>query len=177
MADVQAGKRYAQAAFELALRTGDLARWRSDLDDVASVLAESGAAPILGDARVALDRRLAMVERMLDIQPLAVNLAKLLVAKGRAADARAVADAFNRIADEHEGIAHASITTAVPLAADQLAEMETRLGTALGKRVLATASVDPGILGGVVVRIGDRLVDGSVKTRLRRLRLNLEGAR
>jgi len=177
MADVQAGKRYAQAAFELALRTGDLARWRADLDDVASVLAESAAAPILADARVPLAQRLTMVERMLDIQPLAVNLAKLLVAKGRAADARAVANAFNRLADEHEGIAHASITTAVPLEADQLAVMETTLGAALGKRVLATATVDPGILGGVVVRVGDRLVDGSVKTRLRRLRLNLEGAR
>src|SRR5436190_19912634 len=132
MADVQAGKRYAQAAFELALESGDIPRWRRDVDDIASVLAESEAAPVLANSRIATDRRLAMVERVLDVQPLALNLARLLVAKGRSLDARAVSDAFNRLADEHEGIAHAEITTAVPLSADQVRALEQQLSSSFG---------------------------------------------
>lgn len=177
MADVQAGKRYAQAAFAIARDGNAVAAWRSDLNDVAEVLAESGLAPVLADPKVPLDRRLSLVERTLDISPLALNLAKLLVQKGRSADARAVADAFGRMADEHEGIAHAEVTTAVELSAEKVAEIEKQLSAQVGKTVKASARVDPTILGGVVVRVGDQLVDGSVRTRLKRLRRELEGAR
>lgn len=177
MADVQAGKRYAQAAFSLATESGTVARWRSDLGDVAAILAESGLAPVLADRRIPLDQRLAMVERALDVQPLALNLAKLLVSKGRSLDARAVADAFGRLADEQEGLAHAQVVAAVEIGAQQLAGIEQRLSASLGKRVQATATVDPSILGGIVVRIGDRLIDGSVRTRLKQLRRELQGAR
>ncbi len=177
MANVQAGKRYAQAAFGIARDSNSVATWRSELNDIASVLSESGIAPILADSKVPLESRLVLVERSLDISPLALNLAKLLVQKGRSADARAVADAFGRMADDHEGIAHAEVTTAVELSASKLGEIEQQLSGQIGKTVKATARVDPAILGGVVVRVGDRLVDGSVRTRLKRLRRELEGAR
>jgi F-type H+-transporting ATPase subunit delta len=58
-----------------------------------------------------------------------------------------------------------------------LTAIQNQLSRELGKNVRATAVVDPGILGGVVVKVGDRLVDGSVRTRLKRLRRELEGAR
>jgi F-type H+-transporting ATPase subunit delta len=106
-----------------------------------------------------------------------LNLAKLLVQKGRSLDAGAVASAFTRMADENEGIAHAQVTTAVELSSDQLNAIASRLSSSLGKDVRATSVVDPGIIGGVVVKVGDRLVDGSVKSRLKRLRRELEGTR
>ena len=177
MADVAAAKRYAQAAFEIASEEGAIARWRGELDDIASVLTDSQLAPMLADSRVPLDRRFSAVERSLDLSPKASNLAKLLVQKGRSLDARAVSNAFGRMADEAEGIAHAQVTTAVPLSADQLQAISTRLSSQLGKDVRTTGAVDPSILGGIVVKVGDRLVDGSVKTRLKRLRRELEGAR
>jgi F-type H+-transporting ATPase subunit delta len=177
MADVQAGRRYAQAAFGIAKDANAVAQWRSELDDVAAVLAESQLAPVLADARIPVDRRMAMAERALSVSPLVLNLAKLLIRKGRSLDARAVADAFNRMADEHEGIAHAEITTAVELTPDQLNAIASRLTTSMGKNVRATGVVDPGIIGGVIVKVGDRLVDGSIRTRLKRLRRELEGAR
>jgi len=177
MADLQAAKRYAQAAFGIAGDANAIPQWRAELNDVATVLAESGIAPVLADTKVPLERRLSLVERTLDVSPLALNFAKVLVSKGRSGEARAVADAFARMADEREGIAHASVTTAVELSADQLDAIAARLSQSLGRQVRARAVVDPSILGGVVVRVGDKLVDGSIRTRLKRLRRELEGAR
>lgn len=177
MADVAAAKRYAQAAFELARERGDdLERWRADLGDIAAVLAESQAAATLADSRVPVEERISIAERVLDVQPLALNLAGLLISKGRSLDARAVAHAFGRLADEAEGVAQATVTTAIELRPEQIRDLEQRLGEALDRRVTATASVDPEIVGGVVVRVGDRLVDGSVRSRLKRLREELAGA-
>ena len=177
MADLQAAKRYAQAAFAIAREQGTIAQWRAELDDVASLLAESDAAPVLAAGRIAIADRQAMVDRALDVSPLAKNLAKVLVAKGRTQDARDVERAFARLADEAEGIAHVQITTAVQLTAEQVQAMGDRLGQAIDKRVTASASVDPDIIGGVVLRIDDHLIDGSVRTRLRRMRRDLAAAR
>ncbi|HEY5475329.1 MAG TPA: ATP synthase F1 subunit delta [Tepidiformaceae bacterium] len=177
MAELDAAKRYAQAAFDIALQANTIAAWRADLDDIAKVLAESGAAALLADQRVPLDRRLAMVDRTLDVQPLALNLAKLLVSKGRSLDARWVTESFNRMADSQEGIVHARVTTAVDLSAEELDGIRRQLSERLGKTVVAEAVVDPSIIGGLVVQVGDRLVDGSVTTRLKSLRRELEGAR
>lgn len=177
MAELQAAKRYAQAVFDIAVESNTVAVWRTDLDDIATVLAESDAAALLADGRRPLDQRLALVARALDIQPLALNLAKLLVSKGRSLDARAVANAFNRMADAREGIVHARVTTAVDLTAQELGGIQQRLSTSLGKTVLTEAVVDPSLIGGVVVQVGDRLVDGSVRTRLKNLRRELQGAR
>lgn len=177
MADLQAAKRYAQAAFQIAVANGTVGTWRTELDDVAQVLTDSAAASVLADGRLPVESRQAMVERMLAVSPLVMNLAKLLVAKGRSGDARAVAAAFGRMADAADGIAHAQLTTAVQLEPEQVRAIEARLSTSMGVSVRAVATVDSAILGGLVVRVGDRLVDGSVRTRLKRLRRELEGAR
>ncbi len=179
MADRQAAKRYAQAAFAIARDSGSdgMASWRSDLDDIAVVLTESDAVGYFAAPRVAVAERQETLARVLDVSPLALNLAKLLITKGRTLEAREIADAFNELADEHEGLAQAEITTAVPLQPDQVAAIEQRLGEALGKEITATASVDADIIGGVVIRIQDHLIDGSVRSRLKQLRQDLSGAR
>ncbi len=177
MADVQAARRYAQAAFAIASDGGTVDLWRSELNDVASVLVESGLAPMLASGRAPLESRLALVDRALDVSPLVLNLARLLVTKGRSMEARAVADAFIRMADQAAGIEHAEVTTAVVLDAAQLAAIGQQLSRSLGKTVLARSSVDPAIIGGVVVRVGDKLLDGSIRSRLKQLRHDMQGAR
>lgn len=177
MADVQAAKRYAQAAFGIARDAGAISQWRAELGDVATVLSDSGIAGVLADSKLPVEQRLALLDRALDVSPLVLNLARLLVSKSRSSNARAVSEAFNRMADAHEGIAHARVTTAVPLSPDQIAAITTRLSQSMGKDVRAEAVVDPSIIGGVVVRVGDKLVDGSIRTRLKQLRRELEGAR
>jgi len=177
MADLQAAKRYAQAAFEIAVQDGTIETWRANLADVATVLTDSQAAPVFADAGIPVADRVAMVGRALDLPEKALNLARVLVVKGRSHEARAVFEAFNRMADERAGIAHAEVTTAVSLSPEQLTAIESRLSATTGKTVSAVGVVDPAIIGGVVVRVGDELIDGSVRTRLKRLRRELEGAR
>ncbi|MEX2080273.1 MAG: ATP synthase F1 subunit delta, partial [Dehalococcoidia bacterium] len=124
MAFESVGRRYAQAAFAIALEKGNVPVWRAGLADVATVLAGSAAAPVLADSRVPLERRLRVVERALDLDPLVLNLAKLLVTKGRSMAAPAIAAAFNRLADAHEGIAQAEIVSAVALSDAEVARIE-----------------------------------------------------
>ncbi len=176
MASDEAARRYAQAAFDIAVAEGTVDLWRTELDDIASVLAESELARTLNDDRVPLEERYALVERVLDISPKGTNLAKLLVQKGRSPGARFVAKAFNRLADERENRVDAEIVSAVPLAPDHVASIEKSLADSMGKTIRATVRVDPALVGGVVIRVGDKLIDGSVRTRLRRLHRQLEGA-
>lgn len=176
MASEEAASRYAQAAMSIARDEGTIEQWRSELDDIATVLAESGLAPMLADERVPLSDRLALVERTLDISPKALNLARLLVSKGRSRGARFVALAYNRLADAHQGRVAANVTSAVELGTAQLENIKQRLSQSLGKTVDVTLQVDPSIMGGLIIRVGDELVDGSVRTRLRRLQRQLEGA-
>jgi len=177
MASEQVARRYAQAVFSIAVEQDTIARWRSDLSDIALVLSESEASPLFADSRIPLAKREEMLGRILDVQPLALNFAKVLLQKGRTLEARAIGDAFGRMADERMGIVHAQFTSAFDLSAGQIETIEQRLSKETGKTVKATAHTDPAILGGLIIRIGDTLVDGSIRMRLKRLRRELEGAR
>lgn len=172
----EAARRYAQAAFQIAVDDGTIGAWRSDLQDIATVLTRSDLARVLADERVPAADRYAMLDRVLDIQPKALNLAKLLVSKGRSLGAVFVADAFARIADEYENRLQAQVTSAVQLTPAQVQRLAGQLSQSTGKNVTVSTQVDPSIMGGLVIRVADRLLDGSVRTRLRRLQRQLEGA-
>lgn len=176
MATDEASRRYAQAAFAIALDDGSIDQWRQDLADIATVLAGSDLELVLADDRIPLEDRQALVDRVLDISPKARNLAKLLVAKGRSRGAAFVAKWFDALANEHEGRTTAEVTAAVEMTDAQIADIERQLTSSVGKQVTATATVDPTLIGGVIVRVGDQLIDGSIRTRLRRLQKSLEGA-
>jgi F-type H+-transporting ATPase subunit delta len=176
MASDEASRRYAQAAFAIALDDGTIDQWRADLADIATVLTGSDLELMFDDDRITVEERQALLGRVLDISPKALNLAKLLVAKGRSRGAAFVAKWFEELANEHEGRIAAEIVAAVPLDAAQIAGIERQLTSSVGKQVTASATVDPSLIGGVIVRVGDQLIDGSVRTRLRRLQKSLEGA-
>ena len=173
MADTQAARRYAQAAFSIASEADSFVMWREQLADVGAVLTESDAAAFFADGRKVAADRISALERVLDVDPQVLSLAKLLIMKGRTREATAIATLFSEMVDERDGIAHAIVNTAVELTADQLSRIEASLSEALGVTIDARAEVDPGIIGGIVVRVGDRLVDGSLRSRLESLRTEL----
>jgi len=171
-----AAKRYAQAAFEIARERNSLEKWAADLGLVAVAMADPQAAAMLGSTKLALADRYRVLEAVLaGIDPLVMNLAKLLVAKGRVDVAPQVAEAYRDLVDEHSGVAHARVVTAVPLADAEQRAVEKRLSQITGKKVIAHLEVEPAILGGLVARVGDRLIDGSTRSRLLALKRSLEG--
>ncbi len=170
--------RYAEAAFELAVESDALDAWAADLRTIAGFAEEPDAAGVLLSGRVPRDEKRRLLEAALgrDVSPLALNLALLLNDRGKLQIARDVQLRYQEMLDERRGIAHATVTTAVALSDDERQAVTGKLSSITGKQVDVTSVVDESIIGGVVARIGDQLIDGSTRTRLLALKRRLEGA-
>ena len=172
-----AAKRYAQAAFAVALEQGNPERWLGDLDALSDLVAQPQAAAVLQSDRVPdAEKERLLKTALLDVAPPALNLARLLVAKRRVRLAGQVREEFGSLLDAHEGRARATVTTAVPLSDEQTAGIAGRLSQITGKTVTVEQDVDPGIVGGLVARRGDTLIDGSTRSRLVALKKSLQGS-
>ncbi|MFQ5880456.1 MAG: ATP synthase F1 subunit delta [Dehalococcoidia bacterium] len=171
-----AAKRYARAAFAIALAGDGLEGWAADLGLMAAVMGDPQGAAVLESVRLPQPAKYRLLEQALaGIDPLAMNLAKLLVARGRSGLAGQILEEYRALVDEHRGLAHAVVTTAVPLGDAEREAIAQRLGQLTGRQVTVATRVNPGIIGGLVARIGDTLIDGSVRTRLLALRRSLAG--
>ena len=174
--EVAAG-RYAQAAFAIAQAEGTQDRWQEALQALRALMAEPVVAEYMRTTRVAAAAKTAMLEEALGGQePKALNLVKLLLRKRRIGVADQVAEAFEALLNAERGVALVSVTTATPLSAAGRESIirAVRAGSA-AREVRLEEHVERAILGGAIVRIGDHLVDGSVRTRLRGLRRSIAG--
>ena len=170
-----AARRYAEAAFEVAQRDDTLETWRSELDTAAEIVGDERSLRILSNPAVAEDRRVAMVTELLHgrVSKPVLNLTLLMLRRGRIEAVTRVAGEFRRLDDARQGITHATATSATPLTKDEIDALTKRLEGTTGGRIALDVQVDPSLLGGIVVRLGDRLYDGSVRGRLERLRNQL----
>jgi F-type H+-transporting ATPase subunit delta len=100
----------------------------------------------------------------------------VLADKGRTGALEEIAREFERLIAEHEGIVHAELTTAVELSDDEARKLLSQIEQASGRKVEASRTVDPGLIGGIVLQIGSRRLDASVRGRLERLRRELATA-
>ena len=173
-----AAKRYAEAAYLIAQEDGTAEQWAEGLRSLSSLYGDAGAASFLGSSRVPPSEKRALVEKSLAGVPNpTLNLALLLLQRGRTALGPQIADAYQELLDAAKGLSHATITTAVELTADELAAVKQKLGQITGGEVVIETEVDESIIGGIIVRIGDRLIDGSTKNRLMELKQKLAGTR
>ncbi len=172
-----AAKRYAQAAFELARDGNAVETWEADMRALAAAVASPEALAFLDDRRVPADSKLTFLRRAAD-QPagLVWNLVQLLEKKGRLALLPQIAEQFQVQLDEHRGITHAQVLTAVAMSDNEKQALAGRLSELTGKTVLIQALEEPDILGGLVARIGDRLIDGSTRSKLVALKSRLAGS-
>ena len=173
-----AAKRYAEGIFELARSQNRLDEWSANLQTISSVLADVQVIGLLQSSRMSLADKIALAERLfqgLDAQ--ALNLVKLLISKGRVRLAPQIAEAYQEMVDETKGIVHATVTTAVPLSDEERDMVARRLQEVSSKQVVLQTEVDEEIIGGLVARMGDTLIDGSTKSKLAALKQQLEGAR
>jgi F-type H+-transporting ATPase subunit delta len=162
---------------ELAIEKNTLDEWERDMQSLGAALASDQAVAFVGSRQVSSEAKEEYLRRAAgDVSPLAWNLVRLLGSKNRLALLPQVAEAFQELADERRGVAHAQVVTAVALSDDERRALEQRLSEITGKQVDVRVYQDESILGGVVARIGDRLIDGSTKTKLIALKRRLAGA-
>jgi F-type H+-transporting ATPase subunit delta len=170
-----AARRYAEAAFQVAQRDGTVEAWRSELGAAATIVGQAEIGRTLSNPAIALDARAAAVDSTFG--PVAsrpvINLIQLMLRRGRIEDVPRVAAEFRRLDNARQGITIATATSTAALSADELKALTSRLEAFTGGRIELDVNVDPSLLGGLVVQVGDRLIDGSVRGRLERLRSQL----
>lgn len=173
-----AARRYARAIFELAGERGQVDEWADRLARVRGVLTLPEVRAVVRTPSIAVQRRQELVATLLEEQTgrEGVNLAKLLIGGGRVDELDGIIEEYSRLADEAAGRLKASATTAVELRPDEAERLARELSQRLGREVNVTATVDQKVIGGLVVRVGDRVIDASVATRLQQLRRKLAGA-
>jgi F-type H+-transporting ATPase subunit delta len=167
---------YAKALIELAMAKGGKAGvedLQGELEDLLELTrADKQFSEFLATRSIASNKRRDALERMLRgrVSDLLLNFLLLLNAKGRLPELPTIAVSFDKLVQEQFGRVEVDVFTAEPVAPDLLRSIGDRLGTVLGKQVVAHPYTDASMIGGVKFRIGDQLVDASVATRLRRMR-------
>ncbi len=169
---VVAARRYAEAAFAVALADDALDAWAADLAHASSVLGLAEVERIVDSPAVPLADRVALVARLLEgrVGPGALRLVDLLVGRGRAGSLPRVSAEFTSLLNRRRGIVTATVTSAVPLTEDETAAIRARVEATSGARVDLQTVVDAALIGGVTVQVRDQLLDASVRGRLERLR-------
>ncbi|MGI8587914.1 MAG: ATP synthase F1 subunit delta [Chloroflexia bacterium] len=165
-------RRYAEAAFALALEKGNLDRWRADLRMAAALLSDPKLAARLEDPSVHTGAKHKVIDSAftVELDPGVHKMLYLLADRGRIASLPRVAEEFTAMANKEQGIVVATVVTAVPLDEKHERAVAERLKTlANAKQVELRNHVDPRIIGGIIARIGDELYDGSIRTRLAQL--------
>lgn len=165
-------RRYAEAAFEIAERDDSMEAWLAAFTLADERLTSAEVVRLLANPSVPIASRLTALERILgdDVSGAPHNLLALMVRRGRFEILPGVIREFTRLYRRREGIVEASVTSAAPLDAAEIASLQERLVAMTGNKVELQQHVDPELLGGIQVRVGDRLIDGSVRGRLERLR-------
>lgn len=168
-------RRYAEAAFELATRDDAFDAWSSGLELVAGVAADPTVSHIIDNPAKPYAERQAIVAKLFDgrVTSGVMNLARLLAKRGRFESLPAVAAEFTRLLNRRNGIVEAVVRSAAPLSAAETEAIGARITAMTGSGVSLRAEVDPALIGGLTVRIGDQLLDASVRGRLERLREQL----
>ncbi|HEX5823443.1 MAG TPA: ATP synthase F1 subunit delta [Candidatus Limnocylindrales bacterium] len=169
-----APRRFAEAAFEIALRDETVEDWREQLDRAAAALDSADLGETLANPALPLQQRVDIVSGVFaDLSDPVRNLILLLLRRGRIRQLPRVAAELRRLDDKRNNVVHAIATSASPLEDAEIVAITARLEQMSGNQVALETAVDPDLIGGVVVRIGDRLIDGSVRGRLERLRNQL----
>lgn len=171
--------RYASSLFELASEAGVVTAVEGDLDTLAEALRESAELSALirnpEVSRDALGRVLAGVGEHLGLAQLTRNFLGVLAKNRRASELPAVIRAFHAIAAAQRGEVSAEVASAHPLSDEQLSALEQKLRAREGRTVKLKSRVDPDLLGGLVVTVGSKRIDGSIRTRLNSLAQAMKG--
>lgn len=171
--------RYASALFDLARESNAIDSVQKSLATLSAGLAESAdlkalvSSPVVSraDAAKAIDA----VAKSLKLDSLTAKFLGVLAENRRLGDLAGMIGSYNAIVAAHRGEVTAKVTSAHPLSAEQLKTLAANLKTRVGRDVQIATTVDPAILGGLVVQLGSQLIDGSIRTRLNSFATAMKG--
>ncbi|MBI4299377.1 MAG: ATP synthase F1 subunit delta [Chloroflexi bacterium] len=171
MPRMPSARRYAQAFFQIALDGNDLEGKGEELRLIDEALKVEEFATFLDAPQIKLaDKIGAIGEILASVSPISRNLVSLLVSRGKVSLLPGILNHYQKFLDEHNGIVRAEVFTAVPMEAHQEARLVQILRDMTGNEVRLTSRVETLILGGIVAKVGDYLIDGSTRTRLQDMR-------
>lgn len=175
-----AAKRYAKALFAVAKEKNAVEEIGAQLEAVAAALEGSADVRAFFDhPNIGTDVKVRALQQAVggQVSEYVLNTLKLLVERGRGAAAGEVASAYRSIADESLGRAQAHVVSAYALTPEQQQEIARKFSALTGKEVSVDTTVDASLLGGIRVRIGDTLYDGSLSTKLSEIEKSFNHAR
>jgi F-type H+-transporting ATPase subunit delta len=178
LSEEQVARVYARALCDAAHDAGAVDPVRRELGDfVAALAASASLRDVLADPQIdtaAKQRVLAELTR--EGQPLVANVLQLLLQRGRFPIVEALSADFNALATAEADLITVEVTSAVELTPEAHDKIAARVREVTGRRVELARRVDPDIIGGLVLRVGDVIVDGSIQARIRQLRRRLATA-
>jgi F-type H+-transporting ATPase subunit delta len=169
--------RYARALLQLANERQESEQIRTELESVREILdANKTFEAMLSDPAVGVTTRSQLVERAFGggrASPTMANFLGLLNSKGRIGLLREIVAAYSDLMEQQLGNVEVDVTVAQQLSADQLEQVRLRVSKALGRNAVVQQRVDDAIIGGLVLRVEDKLIDASVRHQLETLRRQL----
>jgi F-type H+-transporting ATPase subunit delta len=161
---------HAKEIFATALKNNELNAWQSNLRKLANLTRDKALVASLENPEKSADEKAKLLaERLGEANPGVLTLISELINKGRLADLEDIYYEYQSLVDTHRGIEGtetAVITTAIPLDDDYIIDISKRLTDMVGKPVVVSSKVDPALIGGIVIKIGDKVMDGSIKNKL-----------
>ena len=170
--------RYARALLDVVIQEGTPEQVEQELTGFAALVARTPQLQkVFANPALPVSAKRGIVEDLLARtkgSPVLAKLLLLLADRDRLSLLGELADAYRERLMEHQHVVRAEVTSAEPLPAERLAEVQRRLAHATGRQVLMTTRIDPALIGGVVTRVGSVVYDGSIATQLARIRERLE---
>jgi F-type H+-transporting ATPase subunit delta len=172
MPKTASARRYAQAVYLIATEKNELDIWFDDLKILSDALDNQRFAELLNAPQVSIAQKVTLVRDSIGdrVNALALNLISLLSSRNIAHVLPEIREQYGRLLDIHQGVEKGEVISAVPLNEEQKRDISMVLSNIVGKETRLTSQVDTQIIGGIVARVGDRLIDGSTKTKLQEMR-------
>jgi F-type H+-transporting ATPase subunit delta len=170
-----AGRRYAEAVYQLATRDDALDAFAEGLDLASGIVAQEDVLEVLRNPARPLRQRTDLVDALIAsrVPEPVLKLVALLVERGRIDRLAQVTAEYRRMLNAERGVVEAVAKTAMPLTQDETAALQKKVAGMTGRTVDLRVEVDESLIGGITVRVGDTLYDASVRGRLERLRHEL----
>ncbi|HCW06953.1 MAG TPA: hypothetical protein DGG95_06270 [Cytophagales bacterium] len=169
-------KRYSQAIFEIAIENNEFDKWQIDLQKLDELANTNEFVSVMENPKFTFENKIKLLAiQTIGLSLRAMNLALLLTNKGRFSLLSEINHQYRTLLDDYRGVEKALVNTAIQLEENELSKLAEQLSSFSGKKVTLTNQVDPDIIGGIIVRIGGKILDGSTRSQLLALKSELVG--